>query len=87
MAHRDIESCISCHDVQGADPTCISCHLDNDGIKGTNAKTHPANFMMDEHGDWHDNEGSICFNCHTVILSTAQSGNGFCGYCHGGQVE
>ncbi len=87
LAHRDIESCISCHDVQGADPTCITCHLDNDGIKGTNAKTHPANFMRDEHGDWHDNEGSICFNCHTVNLSAAQAGIGFCGYCHGGQVE
>jgi len=87
LARRDIESCISCHDVQGADPTCITCHLDNDGIKGTNAKTHPAGFMRDEHGDWHDNQGSICFNCHTVNLSTARAGIGFCGYCHGAQVE
>ncbi len=84
LARRDIEGCISCHDVQGADPTCIKCHLDNDGIKGTNAKTHPSNFMRDENGDWHDNQGSICFNCHTVNLSAAQAGLGFCGYCHGG---
>jgi hypothetical protein len=25
-ARRDIESCISCHDVQGKDPTCMLCH-------------------------------------------------------------
>jgi hypothetical protein len=87
LARRDIESCISCHDAQGADPACMNCHLDNDGIKGTNPRTHPANFMRDEHGDWHDNQGSICFNCHTVNLATAQAGIGFCGYCHGGQVE
>lgn len=23
---RDIESCVSCHDVEGKDPTCILCH-------------------------------------------------------------
>ena len=48
LARRDIERCISCHDVQGADPTCITCHLDSDGIKGTNPKTHPAGFMKGE---------------------------------------
>jgi hypothetical protein len=79
LAKRDIENCIACHDVQGADPTCITCHLDSDGIRGTNPKTHPANFMRDEEGDWHDNQGSMCFNCHT---STHTAGQGFCGYCH-----
>lgn len=26
LARRDIERCIACHDVQGQDPTCITCH-------------------------------------------------------------
>jgi hypothetical protein len=26
LARRDIESCISCHDVEGADPSCMKCH-------------------------------------------------------------
>ncbi|MFO7444855.1 MAG: cytochrome c3 family protein [Ignavibacteriaceae bacterium] len=78
LAKRDIESCVSCHDVQGADPTCLSCHTDYDGIKGTNNKTHARNFMRDVKGDWHDSQGSMCFNCHT----TSTFGNGFCGYCH-----
>jgi hypothetical protein len=83
-ARRDIESCASCHDTQGADPTCILCHIDTDGIKGTNPKTHPAGFMRDEHGDWHSDNNSICFNCH---VSTYSAGIGFCGYCHGAKAN
>ena len=83
LARRDIESCAACHDTQGADPTCIKCHLDSDGIKGTNPRTHPANFMKDTHGDWHDNSGSVCYNCHTSANPQTPSGFGFCGYCHG----
>jgi hypothetical protein len=26
LGRRDIESCVSCHDVEGKDPTCILCH-------------------------------------------------------------
>jgi len=26
MGRRDIESCVSCHDVEGKDPTCALCH-------------------------------------------------------------
>lgn len=33
LARRDIESCASCHDVQGSDPTCMLCHTDNGGIR------------------------------------------------------
>ncbi|MDP4196617.1 MAG: cytochrome c3 family protein [Bacteroidota bacterium] len=82
QARRDIESCQSCHDVQGSDPNCIQCHIDNDGIKGTNPKTHPNNFMRDVHGDWHDSQGSVCYNCHTSASPSSQPGVGFCGYCH-----
>jgi len=82
LARRDIESCMSCHDVNGADPTCITCHLDSDGIKGTNPRTHPKNFMSNEHGDWHNDSNSICYNCHTSASPQSQSGIGFCGYCH-----
>ncbi|MBI1931783.1 MAG: cytochrome C [Ignavibacteriales bacterium] len=80
LARRDIESCQSCHDVQGADPSCIMCHTDLTPGKGNDAKTHPSGFMRDVHGDWHNDGASICFDCHS---STNTAGVGFCGYCHG----
>lgn len=82
-ARRDIENCAACHDTQGADPNCIMCHMDNDGIKGTNPKTHMTGFMSNEHGDWHGDFGAVCYNCHTDAGALSQiSGQGFCGYCH-----
>ncbi|HTR81196.1 MAG TPA: cytochrome c3 family protein [Bacteroidota bacterium] len=89
LARRDIESCMSCHDVEGSDPTCMKCHVDPDGIKGTNPKTHPIGFMSgNSDGDWHTNAGSTCFACHTdpnakPIALGGVAGIGFCGYCHG----
>ncbi|MEP0862629.1 MAG: cytochrome C [Ignavibacterium sp.] len=83
LARRDIERCTSCHDVNGSDPTCITCHLDSDGIKGTNPKTHARGFMKNEKGDWHDSEGSVCYNCHTSASPSSQKTAGFCNYCHG----
>jgi hypothetical protein len=83
LAKRDIESCASCHDTQGGDPVCISCHKDPDGIQGTDPKTHPANYMRSVHGDWHSTQSSVCFNCHTSSSPSSPPGVGFCGYCHG----
>lgn len=85
IAKRDIESCIACHDVQGNDPACLTCHNDADGIKGTNPKTHFTGFMKSEKGDWHENQNSICFNCHTDANAKPNGikGLGFCKYCHG----
>ena len=85
LARRDIESCASCHDVQGADPTCVLCHVDNDGIKGTNPKTHTAGYMNNKSGgDWHTDSGSVCYVCHTDANAHpgGVKGIGFCGYCH-----
>lgn len=31
LAERDIEYCASCHDVEGADPTCMMCHTEKVG--------------------------------------------------------
>ena len=79
-ARRDIERCIACHDVEGDDPSCVQCHVDLDGVRGTDPQTHPpryADFVGE--GDFHDNPGSLCYTCHT---STTTSGAGFCGYCH-----
>jgi hypothetical protein len=28
LARREMESCASCHDVEGRDPVCVTCHLD-----------------------------------------------------------
>ncbi len=81
LAKRDIERCASCHDVQGADPNCILCHSDPDGIKGTNPKTHASGFLNDVNGDWHTDGASVCYDCHS---NTNTAGVGFCGYCHGG---
>ena len=85
LAKRDIESCASCHDTEGTDPNCIICHVDNDGIKGTNPKTHDTNFMRDEHGDWHSSQSAVCYNCHIDASASPMgtAGIGFCGYCHG----
>jgi hypothetical protein len=83
LARRDIESCASCHDTQGADPVCISCHIDPDGIQGTHPRTHVPNYMKSIHGDWHNSSSSICFNCHTGSSPSSPAGVGFCGYCHG----
>jgi len=85
LARRDIESCTSCHDTHGADPACILCHVDNDGIKGSNPKTHSSGFMhSQEDGDWHTDQGSVCYTCHTDANAHpgGKKGIGFCGYCH-----
>ena len=82
LARTDIESCASCHDVEGRDPTCITCHVDRTPGKGNDPQTHPPNFMHNEDGDWHANQASLCYNCHT---NSQRSGIGFCGYCHGVQ--
>ncbi len=79
LAEKDIETCAACHDVTGADPVCITCHVDRTPGKGNDPKTHPPNFRRDE-GDWHSNAASLCFQCHT---NTRTAGLGFCGYCHG----
>ena len=84
-ARRDIESCASCHDAQGADPTCITCHTDPDGVKGNDPKTHVAFFMHDVEGNWHTDAGAVCYTCHTDPNAHpgGRPGLGFCGYCHG----
>jgi hypothetical protein len=70
--------------VEGSDPTCVKCHFDNDGIKGTNPKTHESGFMKDEKGIWHDTQGAVCYICHTDANAKPNGikGVGFCGYCH-----
>ena len=85
LAKRDIESCVNCHDTQGNDPTCVTCHADGDGIRGTDPRTHPAGYMRGEHGSWHVNSGATCYNCHTDLNARpgGVKGRNFCGYCHG----
>jgi hypothetical protein len=86
LARRDIESCMSCHDVRGGDPVCMTCHVDADGIRGTDPRTHPGGFMKDEEdGSWHRDAGATCYACHTDMNAGpgGVSGRGFCGYCHG----
>lgn len=81
LARTDIESCAACHDIEGRDPSCITCHVDRTPGKGNDPQTHSPSFMSGERGDWHDNAASLCFNCHT---NSQRSGIGFCGYCHQG---
>lgn len=85
LAKKDIEACQSCHDVQGSDPACVKCHFDNDGVKGTNPKTHESGFMKDESCTvWRSNQGAVCYSCHTDPNARPNGikGVGFCGYCH-----
>ncbi|RMF07278.1 MAG: hypothetical protein D6762_07955 [Candidatus Neomarinimicrobiota bacterium] len=79
MARRDIELCASCHDVEGADPLCVDCHSDQDGVLNTDPATHEPNFMHDTQGDWCTETNSMCFVCHRRAVN---KGDGFCGYCH-----
>jgi hypothetical protein len=86
LARRDIESCMSCHDIRGGDPVCVTCHSDADGIRGTDPKTHPAGFHSgDGDGSWHTDPGASCYSCHTDMNASPRgiAGKGFCGYCHG----
>ncbi|MCC7159502.1 MAG: cytochrome C [Ignavibacteria bacterium] len=85
LAKKDIESCASCHDIQGRDPACVKCHFDNDGVKGTNPKTHESGFMKDDRGIFHNTEGANCYSCHTDANARPNGNPGvaFCGYCHG----
>lgn len=84
LARRDMENCASCHDTQGADPTCITCHTDGDGVKGTDPRTHQRGFMLTNNGEWHSDPGANCFMCHTDANARPKGlrGVGFCGYCH-----
>jgi len=85
LAKRDIQRCMSCHDVEGGDPTCVTCHFDNDGIRGTQAKTHAVGFMKNTKGEWHDDKAANCYVCHTDANAhpNGKAGIGFCSYCHG----
>lgn len=89
LAKRDIQRCAACHDVEGSDPSCITCHVDGDGIKGTNPKTHAFGFMKDVNGEWHEDIGANCFTCHTDANAkpSGKAGQNFCGYCHGANVQ
>lgn len=89
LAKRDIQRCAACHDAEGGDPSCITCHVDMDGIKGTNPKTHPAGFMKDSNGDWHTDNASTCYTCHNDANArpSGKAGQKFCGYCHGANVQ
>jgi Cytochrome c7 and related cytochrome c len=84
LAKRDIESCAACHGSEGADPVCITCHVDPDGIKGNDPKTHDVGFMSNTHGPWHSDPGANCYMCHTDINAHpgGVKGQKFCGYCH-----
>jgi len=84
MAKRDIQRCAACHDVEGGDPTCVTCHVDGDGVKGTNFRTHPIGYMKDVEGEWHTDAAANCFICHTDrnAKPNGRSGENFCGYCH-----
>lgn len=79
-ARRDVENCASCHD--SSDPTCAraGCHIDSDGMRGTDPRFHsPDASVFSSKGPWHDDDGYYCYVCHT---NTRSPGLGFCGYCH-----
>ncbi len=89
LAKRDIQRCAACHDTQGGDPSCITCHNDVDGLKGTNPRTHPSGFMKSNHGDWHTDDAATCYTCHNDANArpSGKPGQKFCGYCHGANVQ
>ncbi|GAB4325641.1 MAG: hypothetical protein Kow0074_19530 [Candidatus Zixiibacteriota bacterium] len=72
-ARNDIEYCAGCHDQTAAEPTCMRCHQ-------RIVSPHPEGFMQDVHGDWHDDDNSVCFVCHDS--RSRVTGVGFCSSCH-----
>lgn len=32
-ARRDLETCMSCHDIDGQDPTCLTCHTESGSVR------------------------------------------------------
>jgi hypothetical protein len=85
LARRDIEQCAACHQQDGAEPACVKCHIDPDGIRNTNTRTHESGFMRDVEGPWHEDGGAACYVCHVDANAHlgGTKGKGFCGYCHG----
>lgn len=79
-ARRDVERCAVCHDVEGGDPSCLQCHVDFDGRRNTDPKTHDRYGGRDDDWGFHADRGSVCFTCH---VNSKRPGAGFCGYCHG----
>ena len=77
-ARNDIESCAACH--SGDLTICARCHREG----GTAGSIHIDS--MDDYGEgpWHDDPGYYCFDCHT---NTNSAGVGFCGNCHGAEVD
>ncbi|MBD3299635.1 MAG: hypothetical protein GF341_13345 [candidate division Zixibacteria bacterium] len=73
VARNDIEYCAGCHDETAAEPTCMRCHQ-------RIVSPHPEGFMEDVHGDWHDDNSSVCFVCHDT--RSRITGVGFCTACH-----
>jgi hypothetical protein len=83
LARRDLENCAVCHEPQGDDPSCLLCHMDRTPGLGNDPRTHRRSFADDVgEGDFHDDDGALCFACHTNTMS---AGTGFCGYCHGAE--
>jgi Cytochrome c7 and related cytochrome c len=84
LAKRDIETCAACHGVEGADPACVMCHRDPDGMKGNDPRTHAPGFLSNQHGPWHSDPGATCYICHTDANAHPGGikGQKFCGYCH-----
>lgn len=79
LARRDLEACAACHEPRGDDPVCLQCHIDRTFGKGNDPATHASTFADDiGDGDFHDDDGALCFTCHTRQEVT----DGFCTYCH-----
>lgn len=77
-ARNDIERCAACHDITAAEPSCLQCHR-------TTVSPHPAGFMEDVKGPWHDDENAVCFVCHDN--RSRVTGVGFCSSCHAFQRD
>lgn len=81
VAKRDVGYCASCHEGDGF--LCAGCHRDRDDVRGTESRLniHGSDWRDQAgHGDWHDDDASNCFLCHSA--ATRDDGEGFCTYCH-----
>jgi hypothetical protein len=75
----DLEVCLACHETNQM--PCLRCHMDRDGVRGTDPPIHERDLGRDDHGPWHNDPGIECYDCHDPASMSA--GEFFCGYCHG----
>ncbi len=66
VAGSELDTCVACHDVAGADPVCMRCHRTGISPHGDNPVINMSS------GPWQNDPGYVCFQCHSQNDSRLQ---------------